>query len=510
MTQSKNLLLDDIGPVALREKLFPTSSSTSTDPEDPASLLPSTGQGKSGLLSIVETILAYSTNTWHQGFLDKLYHNTTAVGVATELLLATLNTNVHVYKVSPALSVIERATSRALAALYGLNGPHAGGIVQAGGSASNLTALIVARNTLFPETKTHGNAAIMFDAAGQPASKGFAIFTSAHGHYSFEKACQIAGMGARAAVSVPVDPTTGSMIPSALSAAIIRAKDQGYTPLLVNATAGTTVLGSYDPFAAIADICAAHALWLHVDGSWGGAVVFSERLRASRLRGIERADSIALNPHKMLGAPVQCSFLLARDLRTFWRSNTLPASYLFHADSAADGGSGGAADGDAGPEIWDLADLTLQCGRRGDALKLALGWVYYGREGYAAQIDGAFDVADYFAGLVESQGEAEGAGVLGLVSQRPPPCLQVCFYYRPAAERGGVVKQGKDKWAVTNERTKAIASKLQDEEFLVDYATGDDGLLFLRAVVGLDTTKTTVERLVKTVARLGAEEDGSK
>lgn len=104
----------------------------------------------------------------------------------------------------------------------------------------------------------------------------------------------------------------------------MRAKREGYTPFYVNAGAGTTVLGSYDPFVQIGQLCRKHGLWFHVDGSWGGSVAFSEKLKY-KLIGAEMADSLTVNPHKMLGVPVTCSFLLTRDTRVFHKANTLRA-----------------------------------------------------------------------------------------------------------------------------------------------------------------------------------------
>ena len=132
------------------------------------------------------------------------------------------------------------------------------------------------------------------------------------------------GFGSDAVKSVPVD-AAGCMRPDALDAMVEAAEREGETPFFVNATAGTTVLGSFDPLDAIADVCAKHGLWLHVDGSWGGSVVFNAELKASRLKGVERADTVVITPHKMLGVPMTCSFLIGRDLRQFWSAMTLPA-----------------------------------------------------------------------------------------------------------------------------------------------------------------------------------------
>lgn len=347
----------DENPTGLRAK---SSILENHRPQDLTKLLnfslpDSEGKGKQGLLKLIEVVLKYSVNTWDQGFLDKLYASTNAPGVVAELVLAVLNTNVHVYQVSPALTIIEKITARKFANLFGFEGPHAGGISTQGGSASNLTSVILARNNLFPDTKHDGN-----------GSRDFVLFASSHGHYSLEKAANICGLGTKNVWSIPVD-SLGCMIPEELEKLVHRAKDEGRTPLYVSATAGTTVLGSYDPFSTIADICKKHNLWFHVDACWGGPAIFSSKQK-HKLAGIEKANSVAVNPHKMMGAPVTCSFLLGPNLKTFHKANTLPAGYLFHESS--------------GEEVWDLADLTLQCGRRGDSLKLALSWVYYGREGY--------------------------------------------------------------------------------------------------------------------------------
>jgi len=434
--------------------------------------LPDAGQGLAGVTSIVERILDVSVNTWGQGFLSKLYAGPTSVGAISELLLGVLNSNVHVFKVSPALTLLEKATGKALASMFGLNGPRAGGMSQPGGSASNLTALVIARNTLFPDTKVNGY-----------GSKKLVLFTGAHGHYSFEKAAQICGLGSAAARSVPVDQS-GRMIVRELEIAISKARTEGYTPFFVNATAGTTVLGSYDPMTEIASVCKKEGLWFHVDASWGGGVAFSDKHK-HKLQGSELADSIAFNPHKMLNIPVTCSFLLAKDLKQFWKSNTLPASYLFHGAEAEEAGDAEAEDQPF--ELWDHADMSLQCGRKGDALKMALAWIYYGTEGFERRVDHAFTVAEHFAELVDKHPD------LYLVSERPPPCYQVCFYYQKAetAEENTKITAG-------------IAKKLQTHNYHVDYAAGDHGSL-LRAVVSLQTEKHTVDLLVKLVAQIGGE-----
>ena len=460
-------------------------------------------------------MLKYSVNTFSPGFLDKLYAATNAPGLASELILSALNTNLHVYQVSPVLTLIEKQTTKALASLFGLNGPRSGGISVQGGSASNMTSIVIARNTLYPETKIHGNA---------HGGRHLVLFTSAHGHYSIEKAAQALGFGFAAVFTVPVSPESGAMDPVALERQINAAKIKGKTPFYVNATAGSTVLGSFDPFTDIAKIARRHQLWLHIDASWGGPFVFSSRLK-HRLAGSQLADSISVNPHKMMGVPLTCSFLLAKDLRQFHRANTLPAGYIFHGDDEEDGltASPDAEDDKCWTEPNDLADLTLQCGRRGDSLKLFLSWQYYGSEGYAKQIEHAHSMASCLAELVERSPD------LLLVSDYPPPCLQVCFYYAP----GKKVLFGNDERQITapstmidrhaateevsaadvgkaNSRvTERIAKTLIPRGFMVDFAPALEGReadgKFFRVVVNVNTGQGTIERLVKEITRIGAE-----
>ncbi|KAH8687136.1 glutamate decarboxylase-like protein-like protein 1 [Tricladium varicosporioides] len=432
--------------------------------------LPEIGRGKDGLLDVVGQVLKYSVNTWDQGFLDKLYASTNAVGVISELLLAVLNTNLHVYQVSPALTVLEKTTTRALARKFGFTGAHSGGISTQGGSASNTSSLIIARNTIFPETKFQGN-----------GSYKFVMFTSSHGHYSLEKAAQACGLGTENVILVPVDKS-GRMIPSALDELITKSKNDDRTPFYVNATAGTTVLGSFDPFQEIAEICKKHNLWMHIDGSWGGSLIFSDKQK-HKLSGSHLADSIAINPHKMMGVPLTCSFLLAKDLRQFHQANTLPAGYLFHSEDSENIARG--------REVWDLADLTLQCGRRGDSLKLALAWVYYGDAGFEAQINRAFDAASYLVTVLSKSSN------FVLVSEKPPPCLQVCFYY---AKDGKLSKKKEENTKTTSD----MVHKLIPRGFMIDYAPGEEGSFF-RVVVNSQTLRGTVDGLVKAIEEVGSQ-----
>lgn len=482
--------------------------------------LPSSGLGTSDLSSTVSSILQYSVNTSSPGFLDKLYSSPSPPGIVAELVSSSLNANSHVYTVSPAVTLVEKHVGAELAHLFGLPGPLAGGITVPGGAAANSTALLVARNFRFPELKETG-------LGGLP--RPLAIFISEAAHFSVLNAVQLLGIGTRSVrkVATTVD---GAMDPLILEAEIDSAIEQGYIPFFVGATAGTTVRGAYDPLSACGELAHRCGAWFHVDACWGGAAIFSDKLK-HKLSGSELADSVAFNPHKMLGVPLTCSFLLARDLRTFWYANRLSAGYLFHggeelAEADALAPMNGISSDTKRPHtngvdptnaswrssailshapnpeaILDLASLTPQCGRRPDALKLYFHWRYYGKKGMAQQVESAFEVAQYLASLIAKEPD------ILLVGDLDVPCSQVCFYYSDS--QNASFRTSEREEARRNSRvTRMIVSRLVTRGWMVDYApgTGKEGERgeFLRVVCNRLTSKGIAKGLVRAVIDVGA------
>lgn len=500
------------GLAALLENGFQSLESLETQLRKHGFLNFDQGPVTDDLASVLDNVLKHSVNTSAPGFLDKLYAAPLPPGIFAELVLAVLNTNVHVYQVSPVLTLIEKHLAKMLADRFGLCGPHRGGISVQGGSASNMTALVIARNTKFPATKISGNSIV-------PGP--LVIFTSAHGHYSIEKAAQAIGLGSKNVITVPVD-RTGAMNPVELEALVQQSKQRGEVPFFVNATAGTTVLGSFDPFEAIHRVAQQHNLWMHIDAAWGGSFIFSNRTDLSQqLFGAGLVDSIATNPHKMLGIPVTCSFLLGNDLRQFQEANTLKAGYLFHEDEQSDLSM---SDADTWGESQDLADLTLQCGRRGDSLKFFMALKYYGLDWYAAAIDNAYELACYAYGLVENH-----VDLSPVISGSTPSCLQVCFSFTPGGHHvhssplvtklqghhdnghsKNIAEDSIEEVGKQNSRTTStIAKRLISRGFMIDYAPPLEGQAelgaFFRVVINISTVRGTVDILLRELVAIGHE-----
>lgn len=420
------------------------------------------------LFEIIDKVLKYSVNTWNPGFLDKLYASNNPIGVISDILLSMLNTNSHVYTVSPVLSVLENYIGKKYASLFYEN-ETCGGLTFSGGSWSNITSLQLARSLKYPDTKTKGNAGYKF-----------AIYSSKHSHYSVEKAAILLGLGAENVFKVNVYED-GVMDVQELEAIIEKTKADGYTPLYVNATAGTTVFGSYDPFVEISKIAKKHNIHFHIDGSWGGNVIFSEKYK-NRLNGCQYADSITVNPHKMLGIPNTCSFLLLPDVSNFQTAMSLKAPYLFHGRELGD------------DENYDLADGTMGCGRRSDAFKFYLGWLYYGKEGFAKRVDHAYKIMEYFVDKIKSNDDFK------VVGPQSPQCLQVCFYYHPPSV------STRDN----TEITRFISRKLHKlGKYLVDFSPNpvdDSQGEFFRVVFNSPTlTNEIIDDLINSIIEVGKE-----
>lgn len=221
-----------------------------------------------------------------------------------------------------------------------------------------------------------------------------------------------------------------------------------------------------------------------MDGSLGGSAIFS-RIKSWRLKGSDRADSNTINPHKMLSVPATGDFLLGRDMKRFRSANSIDPGYLFHEEDKL---SPGSEDADI---TYDVAELT-QCGRRGDALKLALGWVYHGRIGYERYVDNAFDMAVSLANMVKPHPHMETAAA--------PHSVQVCFYYMPSkAIDGNEHAQAAKR---NTEISASISERLPSRGFMVDYAPGPVGK-FLRVVTNGHTKKETMDYMVSAIDEIG-------
>lgn len=277
--------------------------------------------------------------TGHRFFCNQLFGGLDPVGLAGSWLTEALNTSQYTYEVGPVFTLIENVLIEKFLQMFGF--PSGGeGIFSPGGSMNNMYAMTLGRYRHNPDFKRKG----VFGSAPLVA------FTSVEAHYSIKKAMHWFGLGLDNLYLVSTNDR-GQMCSRALENGIEDVMREGRIPFFVNATAGTTVLGAFDNFVDIAEICGRHQLWLHVDACLGGSAVMSPVKRDELLKGVNLADSLAWNPHKSLGVPLQCSVLLTRHEGLLHKANSANAEYLFQQDKFYD-------------TNYDSGDKSMQCGRK--------------------------------------------------------------------------------------------------------------------------------------------------
>nr|XP_003702496.2 PREDICTED: cysteine sulfinic acid decarboxylase [Megachile rotundata]XP_012138826.1 PREDICTED: cysteine sulfinic acid decarboxylase [Megachile rotundata] len=354
------------------------------------------------LLSLARNVIKYSVKTGHPRFVNQLYSSVDPYGLLGQWLTDALNPSVYTYEVSPVFSLMEEELLCEMRKVVGWKDGRGEGLFCPGGSIANGYAINLARQYRFPQLKELG-----LCSGGK-----LIVFTSRDAHYSVKKLSAFLGIGTNNVYEVKTD-ARGKMCVSDLEAQIKRALEENAVPLMVSATAGTTVLGAYDPLRDIAACCKKYNLWFHVDAAWGGGALMSRKHRYL-LDGIELADSVTWNPHKLLAAPQQCSTLLLRHEGFLQAAHGLRASYLFQSDKFYD-------------TSFDTGDKHVQCGRRADVLKFWFMWKAKGTRGLEKHVDHVFELARYFTEYIRHRD--------GFKLVIEPECTNVCFWYVPPSKR---------------------------------------------------------------------------
>lgn len=330
------------------------------------------------LMDQARDLMELSVRTGSANFSNQLFSGFDPVAIVGEWLTAVLNASMYTYEVAPAMTLVEREVIARMGKAAGWTGCE--GLFTPGGSLSNLMAMLMARQRALPKVKSRG----LGDA--KPV-----VFTSAESHYSIERAAVILGLGTDGVVQIGQDKH-GRMRADAFEHAVKKVRAEGRLPMMVVATAGSTVLSGFDPIDAIAEIAEREGLWLHVDGAYGASALLSKK-RRGLLEGVERADSLTWCAHKMLNVPLSASVIIVREPGLLHQCNAVHAEYLYHADNDA-------------PDL-NTGEMSIQCGRRVDALKVWLAWKARGDAGMAEIVDRKFELATNMRELVRKRDRFE-------------------------------------------------------------------------------------------------------
>ncbi|HET9482206.1 MAG TPA: pyridoxal-dependent decarboxylase [Candidatus Polarisedimenticolia bacterium] len=372
-------------------------------PEAFAAPLPEEGSDPFRLLDEVRgRVVAGSFHLGAPRYFGLFNPTPTVIGVFADAIASMLNQNMAAWCHGPAGAQIEKTVIRWMCDLIGFP-DGAFGTMTSGGTVANLTGLKVALSEKVPEVRRIGVAA----AEGRPT-----FYVSTQAHYSVDRLADVLGLGSEGMRRIQGDGS-GRIVPELLERQIRSDIDAGRLPFAVIGIAGTTTSGAIDPLDELADLCARHRLWCHVDAAWGGAVRMSERHRGL-LSGIERADSVTLDPHKWFSVPYAAGAIVVRDGAALRRAFEVKPHYV--SDRAF-----------VEHEDLNLFQFGIHGSRRFDALKVWLSLRQYGRRGYAEAVDRQIALAEYLARKVEASED--------LIPASPPSLGVFCFRYLPPSMR---------------------------------------------------------------------------
>jgi len=432
-----------------------------------ADLMPERGVPAEELLPAVTRLLVdHSLYNGHPRFWGYITASPAPIGMLADLLAAAINPNVGAAILSPVASEIEAQSIRWIADLIGY--PRNGGVLVSGGNVANFVGFFAARQSkVGPTLRTHG-------LYGDDAK--LVAYVSTEVHTWIDKAAELSGMGNKQVRRIPVDADL-RMDVVALEAQIRVDLAEGHRPFVVVGNAGTVGTGAVDPLPAIAALARKYDLWFHVDGAYGGPAAMLPDA-STDLKGLREADSIALDPHKWLYAPLEAGCVLVKDpqvlIDTF---SHRPAYYRFE----------GIADD---PPI-NYHEFGLQNSRGFRALKVWLALRQVGRGGYVQMIGDDIALAAALAARVEAHPELE------LATRQ----LSIAtFRYVPP----GLIAGGRPTETYLDKLNEAILGKLQKGgEAFVSNALVHGRFMLRACIVNFRTTLADVEALPEIVVRIG-------
>ena len=467
-------LVDRIGELLdwLRDSSHPV-----TRAEGPAAIrtllgtgpLPREGSQAGDLLDAAATLLFdHSLFNGHPRFWGYITSPAAPIGILGDLLASAVNPNVGAYDLSPVATEIERQTIRWIAELIGYPAT-CGGILVSGGNMANFVGFLAARKAMIPwDIRAAGGT--------DPRSRQIRIYCSSETHTWINKAADLFGLGHGSLVKIPAREDQ-RMRAEDLRRAIEADRKSGLIPIMVVGAAGTVGTGATDPLAAIADICRDHNLWFHVDGAYGGFAACLPEASAD-LKALGRADSVAVDPHKWLYAPLEAGCALVRNTQSLVDAFSYHPEY-YRFDEHADEGA------------INFYELGLQNSRGFRALKVWLALRQAGRSGYETMLrDDCALAAEMYRALRDYPDLEPLSNNLSITT----------FRYAPAHLRAG----GDDEYL--NRVNTEILTRLQSRGRVYPSNALVNGKYAIRVcIVNFRTTHEDVMVLPEMVANAGKE-----
>lgn len=399
-----------------------------------------------------DVVVQQSMHLHHPHYVGHQVAPPAPVAALAGLVSGLLNNGMAVYEMGPVATALERVVIQQVAQMIGY-GSAAGGLMTSGGTLSNLTALLAARQ-------------YQVEGAWQGGTtEPLALLVSEEAHYCIDRAVKVMGWGEDGIIKVPTDEHY-KLRADQLEACYQQAEANGRRVIAVVGSACTTSTGSYDPLDAIADFCQQHSLWFHVDGAHGAPAAFSSEYRYL-VRGLERADSITIDFHKMMMTPAITTGLLFRDEAHSYQTFAQRASYLLN---------------DAEGEWFNSGKRAFECTKRMMSLQVYSILRTYGPAIFTENVDHLYGLARTFAQMIEQRPALE----LALA----PEANIVCFRY---------VGDGLEATALDQLNARIRQEMLEDGKFYI-VQTQLRGRHYLRTtLMNVFTTEAMLSDLLDTV-----------
>lgn len=432
--------------------------------------LPAKSASAEEITQTLRKVVANSVSITNPSTAAHLHCPPLLAALAAEVVISALNQSMDSFDQAPIATVVEQKMIRWLCSEARLP-TIADGTFTTGGSQSNYMGLLLARDAFLLK---HWNWSAQKSGL-PPEARRLRILCSEVAHFTVEKSASQLGLGTDSVVRVEVDDHF-RMHPDSLESKLQSLQSEGLLPMAVVATAGTTDFGSVDPLSEISVLTRQSNAWLHIDAAYGGALLFSGRHR-NKVAGIESADSLSIDFHKLFWQPIPCSAFLVRDAKSF-DAIKLHADYLNPELHEEEG-------------IPNLVTTSLLTSRRFDALKLWISFKSLGREKLSAMIDRTIELAEHAAEVIRRSSDLE------LMCE--PQLSTVVFRYVPGRESDA-------------DRVNAeIRQRLFDHGVAVLGHTRVKERQCLKfTCMNPTTTKADLEKLIELIQRQGREISGSE
>lgn len=426
--------------------------------------LPKQGMDNETLLNYVEEkVLNTATGNLGPHMYAYVMAGGNQIGIIAEKLAATVNQNVTKWHLAPAMIEIEKRVIQWVSEMIGF-GQKVGGVLVSSGSAANFDGLTVARNIFFEKLDIRNQ--------GLFGMKPFTVYCSTETHSCVDKSVQMLGIGAKHLRKIATNPNFTINL-STLEEQIQKDIAEGFQPFCIIANAGTVNTGAVDDLKQMAILAKKYALWLHVDGAYGG-VVASLESKKKLYEGIELADSVALDFHKWLYQPFEVGCLLIKDWEVLRRTYFAKASYL---DSQFEQGN----------NRYEFNEHHFLLSRNAKALKVWMSMKSYGVQRIKAMIQKDIDLTDYLENQIKQSDDfvLKSHNVLAIV----------CFQYS-----GGL--QDPEKIIQLNQ---ALIPALEEDGRVFITSTRLNGELVLRAcLINHRKDKASTDFLLQVIREVGA------